>query len=125
MPPLAFNSCESVKDIRVNINRMKNTPVVYRWWFPSIPECVGKEECLEMDKIEQRVIKRKIYYALYCGIGINCQQRFKWHIMQHHSASNIKYGTLSTLRQTLSAVCDIDMSKSELVVNAEIGRAHV
>ena len=116
MPALTFSFCESVKDIRTNIKRMSKDPVVYRWWFPSIPECLGKAG-LDMDKIEQRVIKGKIYNALYVGIGISCQHRFKWHIMQHHTISCVKYGTLSTLRQTLSAVFDIDMSKSEEVVN--------
>ena len=64
MPTLNFSFCESVKDIRTNIKRMSKDPVVYRWWFPSIPECIGKAG-LDMDKIEQRVIKGKIYNASY------------------------------------------------------------
>jgi hypothetical protein len=43
--------------------------------------------------------------------------RAKWHILQKHSVSAVKYGTLSTLRQSLSALLDIDMSFSEEDIN--------
>ena len=43
--------------------------------------------------------------------------RAKWHILQKHSVSAVKHGTLSTLRQSLSALLDIDMSFSEEDIN--------
>ena len=44
--------------------------------------------------------------------------RAKWHITQKHTTSAVKYGTLSTLRNTIGSLLDKDMlSKSEEIVN--------
>ena len=118
-----FKYCAPVRSIRDDLMRksptlegLKQEPVVYRWWFPSIPNKLKRTD-IDFSKIEKRTIEGKDYYALYVGIGKDCIQRFSWHITQHHTPSNVEYGTLSTLRQTLSAVLDINMTKSEDEVN--------
>ena len=94
---------------------------VYCWWFkhekaqallmklPLTPD--------ELSKIQRREIGGKEYWALYFGISKDMLGRAKWHITQKHSASAVKYGTISTLRNTLGALLGIDMSKSEKDVN--------
>lgn len=71
----------------------------------------------EIDKIQKRDIEGEEYWALYFGISNDMLGRAKWHILQKHSVSAVKHGTLSTLRQSLSALLDIDMSFSEADVN--------
>ena len=55
---------------------------------------------------------------LYFGISKNLKDRAKWHISQKHTASAIKHGTISTLRHTLSALLDKDLSRSENDLNS-------
>ena len=43
--------------------------------------------------------------------------RAKWHVTQKDSISAIKRGFISTLRQTISALLDEDMSKSTDSIN--------
>lgn len=112
-----FAHCESVRKIRTSLKSLPHEPVVYQWLFPSIPKIILKRSDIDVAKIEYRDIKGRRYYVLYLGIGIDCQQRFGWHITQHHTPLNVKYGTLSTLRRTLSAILGIDMTKSENAVN--------
>ena len=76
-----------------------------------------KEHQVKLDKIQKRDIDGEEYWALYFGISNDMLGRAKWHILQKHSKSAVKYGTLSTLRQSLSALLDIDMSFSEEDVN--------
>ena len=71
----------------------------------------------EINRIQKRDIEGEEYWALYLGISNDMLGRAKWHILQKHSVSAVKHGTLSTLRQSLSALLDIDMSCSEEVVN--------
>lgn len=81
-------------------------PGTYRWWF--------HERCLKDLGITNRgsyvlmteTINGERYYALYFGIAVKetIRERFIWHILQSHSKSNIKHGTISTLRHTLSAL---------------------
>ena len=99
----------------------KNRGGVYRWWFkeeaaqtllaklPLIPD--------ELSKIQRREIDGEEYLALYFGISKDMLGRAKWHIVQKHTASAVKYGTVSTLRNTLGALLGKDMSDSEKLVN--------
>ncbi len=111
-----FTHCESVKTLRSSLKSLPHEPVVYKWLFPFIPDALQRPD-IDVKQIDKRYIDGRTYYVLYLGIGIDCQQRFKWHIAQHHTPSNVKQGTLSTLRRTLSAILGIDMTKSEKAVN--------
>ena len=98
-----------------------NREGIYCWWFKKnsaeiILSKLGLDES-EIDKIQKRDIEGEEYWALYLGISNDMLGRAKWHILQKHSVSAVKHGTLSTLRQSLSALLDIDMSCSEEVVN--------
>ena len=94
---------------------------VYCWWFKrEIAQTLLKELPLtqdELSKIQTREIDGEEYWALYFGISRDMLGRAKWHITKKHKPTAVKYGTVSTLRNTLGALCGIDMSKSEKVVN--------
>jgi hypothetical protein len=46
------------------------------------------------------------YYYIYTGVAIkeSIRSRLNWHINQPHTESAVEYGTLSTLRQSLSSL---------------------
>lgn len=95
-------------------------PGWYRWWC--------KKEAatlilglLGIKETESQLLRKEIdgreYVAIYFGISKDLNGRIKWHICQNHTAGSIRSGFLSTLRQSLSALLDSDMSKSQQLVN--------
>ena len=78
-----------------------NQPVVYEWWFDEdgtsflLRHFVNQ---INYSKIRSKIINGKKYYCLYFGISNNLRGRIRWHLLQKHSSSSVKYGTLSTLR---------------------------
>jgi len=88
-------------------------PGYYRWW--------AKKDELEklfntklLDKKYLDLIKLKpsgkgeleSYYHIYTGVAIkeSLYDRLNWHINQKHTENAIKYGILSTLRQSISSL---------------------
>ena len=98
-----------------------NREGIYCWWFKkNSAEIILSKLDLnesEINRIQKRDIEGEEYWALYFGISNDMLGRAKWHILQKHSVSAVKHGTLSTLRQSLSALLDRDMSCSEEDVN--------
>ena len=94
---------------------------VYCWWFKrEIAQTLLKELPLTQDefsKIQRREIESEEYWALYFGISRDMLGRAKWHITKKHKPTAVKYGTVSTLRNTLGALLGKDMSDSEKLVN--------
>jgi hypothetical protein len=94
---------------------------VYCWWFKrEVAQTLLKELPLtqdELSKIQTKEIGGEEYLALYFGISKDMLGRAKWHIAQKHTASAVKYGTVSTLRNSLGALLGKDMSESEGDVN--------
>ncbi len=114
---------ERASKIRASINskqcQIKEKPGIYRWWFEldmAMP-LLDKICFSDIKKLHSKDIDGKRYVALYFGISNDMNARAKWHICQKHSQSQVKHGTLSTLRQTLSALLEIDMTKSMQEVN--------
>ncbi|MBO4752077.1 MAG: hypothetical protein J5526_04925 [Bacteroidales bacterium] len=92
---------------------------VYIWWFQE--DCVNKLLKPigggEMSRIQKKIIAGKNYYALYFGIAKDCRQRASWHMAQHHTLPAVRSGFLSTLRRTLSALLNVNMTAAENRVN--------
>ena len=109
------------KRLENRTNSIKKDGGVYCWWFKrEVAQTLLKELPLtqdELSKIQRREIEGEEYWALYFGISRDMLGRAKWHITKKHKPTAVKYGTVSTLRNTLGALCGIDMSKSEKVVN--------
>ena len=98
---------------------------VYRWWFKSdaAKDLISELSLTQYDieRIQVRLMEDgQEYWALYFGISKDMLSRAKWHILQPHTISAVKHGTLSTLRQTISALLNTPMSMSEDIVNAYI-----
>ena len=112
---------ESVAALRSSIKtRVKQLPGFYKWWF--CEDCltalfVHNQLVIDKKKLQTKRIKGKDYFALYFGIAKDCQMRASWHITQHHTSSAVSSGYLSTLRRTLSALLDVNMTKAENCVN--------
>lgn len=100
---------------------IEKQPGVYRWWFKEKAAQTLLENLPliqeELAKIQTRDIDGEEYWCLYFGISKDMLGRAKWHITQKHSLSDVKHGTLSTLRNTLGALLGDDMSKSRDKVN--------
>lgn len=98
---------------------IKKVPGIYRWWFDAdaTNRLLSELKFKDFHKLMYREIDGTKYYALYFGISNDMRGRANWHICQSHSTSQIKHGTLSTLRQTLSGLLGIDMSKSRQCIN--------
>lgn len=94
---------------------------VYCWWFKreAAQTLLAKLPLTqeELAKIQAQEIEGESYLALYFGISKDMLARAKWHTLQKHSPSAVKHGTLSTLRQTISALLGEDISQSEGTVN--------
>ena len=115
--------CETVSLLRQEYpHRIDKCPGIYRWWFEEAAarKLLDKafHDSVDYSRIAVRTIDGKRYLALYFGISKDMRGRFKWHACQHHSASTVKHGTLSTLRHTLCALLGVDMSAGEGCVNS-------
>jgi hypothetical protein len=112
---------EKVNSLRkTNYSSVNNEPGFYRFWFEEnvAQQLLSKLLVVGTYRIEKRTINDTCYWALYFGISKNLKDRAKWHISQKHTASAIKHGTISTLRHTLSALLDKDLSRSENDLNS-------
>ena len=109
------------KRLENRTNSIKKDGGVYCWWFKrEVAQTLLKELPLtqdELSKIQRREIEGEEYWALYFGISRDMLGRAKWHITKKHKPTAVKYGTVSTLRNTLGALLGIDMSDSEKSVN--------
>lgn len=113
---------ESVKELRANkCSNVNKCYGYYIWWFH--PDCV-KSLLAPLPGVDYNKLVSKEYVALYIGTTPKqtLYSRIKWHIFDKHTAAKVKNGTLSTLRQTLSALLGMDMTKSEAHVNAFIDK---
>ena len=116
---------ESVAQLRTMMANktlpVENTSGVYRWWFK---EDVAQLLLSKLPNVDTEHISKRIfdgdnnyYWALYFGISKNLKQRIVWHISQTHTPTAVKSGFLSTLRQTISALLNQDMTKSQNAIN--------
>lgn len=110
---------EAVKNLRkCNCSTVGDQPGYYFWWFKET--CV-KKILAPLPNIDygRLISDGNGFVKLYVGIASKepLRKRALWHICQEHSASCVNHGTLSTLRQTLSALLGINMTQSEQMVN--------
>lgn len=82
-------------------------PGYYKWWaskaeFDTILNSLG----VRYDDIAADVLQKDGLYCIYVGIAVNesIRKRLDWHVNDKHTASKVKNGTLSTLRQSISSI---------------------
>lgn len=118
-----MKNVESVAELRrlIALRQLpvEKSPGIYRWWFKEAEakSLVSKIPNATIANYQARVIHGEKYVALYFGISKDLRGRIKWHISQNHTASAVKSGFLSTLRQTISALLPKEMTKSQDSVN--------
>ena len=105
---MTFNRIE-VKKYRLPCSKQAG---VYRWWFPEerAKSLLSALNGVDYESIEKKPINDEQYWCLYVGSSSDLEQRFYWHTTQAHSATAIKSGALSTLRQTICALLKINQS---------------
>ena len=111
-----------VVDLRSRLQKAETVcdakPGWYRWWCKKeAASQILRPLEPDMSKLLHENIDGKDCVAIYFGISKDLNGRIKWHICQNHTAGSIRSGFLSTLRQSLSALLDSDMSKSQQLVN--------
>ena len=114
-----MKSIDSVKILRNSYGNIPSESGYYTWWFDrdGTNIILNALNNSKLHRFQKRKINGKNYYALYFGIGADLRQRFKWHVLQRHSASAVKSGYLSTLRQSLSAILGKNMTKGGYCVD--------
>lgn len=125
---MKFINRKAVCEIRSSKDDIGKDVGIYCWWFRNdclenllskISRLVDSER-LNTEKEQHKVINGVKYTALYVGIAAGKKGilgRFKWHIEQKHSVSNVSKGYLSTLRRTLSALHGFKLLKNITDVN--------
>lgn len=85
----------------------KDRPGYYKWWaeepeFRFLAEKLG----LDFDECVERAEKMDGLYCIYVGDAAkeSLMKRMNWHVNQHYTVSNVKSGTLSTFRKSISAL---------------------
>lgn len=126
---MKFEHCKPVCEIRSSKDGIGKDVGVYCWWFKD--DCVefllkkiSKDvdwKCLADKSLQHKIFGNVKYTALYIGIAAGKKkgilERFKWHIEQKHTVSNVTKGYLSTLRRTLSALLNFKLLKNGIEVN--------
>jgi hypothetical protein len=113
----------TVLSIREQSLRITNEPIVYYLWFKK--DCFDNLLNLLISEIDiNRVLVKKIneedYGLLYVGKGKNGNDRLvKYHIhdSQNFHKTGVQNGRLSSLRQTLCGLLQLQMSSSKNDIN--------
>lgn len=102
-----INDLESISNSR---------PGYYKWWasFDALMILL-KELEINFKDIEPYIEQNNNLYCIYVGIAVkeSLRDRLNWHINQKHTASAVRSGALSTLRQTISSVIAHDQYNEE------------
>ena len=112
-----------VSNIRIQDIKITKEPIVYYWWFKT--SCFDNLLCLLNGEINiENIVTKKInnedYGLLYIGKGKNGHDRLiKYHIFdsQNFHNSGVENKRLSSLRQTLCGLLQLQMSISKVAIN--------
>ena len=103
----------NVKSLRdkTNLSNVEKSPGYYKWWarkteFIRILSALNLSYDEVIRDIEECKIDGEIYYCIYIGVAIkeSIAARLNWHINQKNTLSQVRNGTLSTLRRSIAAV---------------------
>lgn len=119
----------SVKLLKEQDPHFTNIPKesgIYRWWFPkeTAQQLLSSIHGIETNRICKEVIQGEEYWCLYFGIAKDLHQRIRWHACQKHTVSAVKHGILSTLRQSISALLQLDQTTSTDKVSELLERCY-
>ncbi len=79
----------------------------YKWWCAK-PELDVILNALgaNLSDVQQAIERKDNLYCVYVGIAAkeSVRARLNWHVNDKHTASRVKNGTLSTLRQSIASI---------------------
>lgn len=119
-------SVKLLKEQDPRFTSIPKEPGIYRWWFPkeTAQQLLSSIHGIETNRIRKEVIQGEEYWCLYFGIAKDLRQRIRWHACQKHTASAVKHGILSTLRQSISALLQLDQTTSTDKVSELLERCY-
>jgi hypothetical protein len=95
-------------------NVPNDCPGWYRWWAREAEIMTLLDSKFLTQKYFNKLVTKlhrgegelNSYYYIYTGVAVkeSIRSRLNWHINQLHTESAVEYGTLSTLRQSLSSL---------------------
>ncbi len=89
------------------LKKISSKPGYYKWWVSKVElDILLKVLDISFSKIESSLESKNDLYCVYVGIAAkeSVRSRLNWHINDTHTASRVKNGTLSTLRQSISSI---------------------
>ena len=105
----------NAKDLRTKDNLIKiprTSPGYYKWWatYDSLLVLLSRLH-LDFDAIADFLETKNGLFCIYIGIAVkeSIRDRLDWHINQINIERNVKNGTLSTFRQTISSLVGKNM----------------
>ena len=107
-------NAKRLRDKNILNNIPGDRPGWYCWWAPgNVLKLLLNSKYISreyFDKLLLHLSKKKIngidHYCFYVGVAIkeSIRGRLDWHVNQKHNENNVFYGTLSTLRQSISSL---------------------
>ncbi len=89
------------------LNKIHPKPGYYKWWVSEkeldfLLNVLG----IPFKEIKNSLELKEGLFCVYVGIAAkeSVRQRLNWHVNDPHTASRVRKGTLSTLRQTIASI---------------------
>ena len=89
------------------LNKIHSKPGYYKWWVSrNYLDFLLDALQVSFEDIEKVLEAKDDLFCVYVGIAAkeSVRQRLNWHVNDPHTASRVRNGTLSTLRQTISSI---------------------
>lgn len=99
-------------DIR-NDFEIEDKPGYYKWWASKKDfDLLLDKLNVDFESIKDYIEIKDKWYCIYVGIAVkeSVHDRLKWNVMDSHSESKVRHGTLSTFRQSLSSILSNNQS---------------
>ena len=90
-----------------NLQKIKKAPGYYKWWANRTElDVILNELNVKFDDIKSSIETQSDKFCIYVGIAVkeSIRDRLNWHINDTHTETRVKYGTLSTLRQSIASI---------------------
>ena len=89
------------------LKKISSKPGYYKWWVSKVElDILLKVLEISFSEVEKALETKSGLFCVYVGIAAkeSVRSRLNWHINDIHTASRVKNGTLSTLRQSISSI---------------------
>ena len=89
------------------LQTLPKSPGYYKWWAEKRElDVILNALNANTPEIVNALEKQGDLYCVYVGIAVkeSLLKRLDWHVNDKHTASKVKNGTLSTLRQSISSI---------------------